>query len=665
MIKIIQSDEEELTLARKELAYQKDEREKRAAELVVANVELAFQQAEKEKRIEELSVANVELLFQNNEKEKRAAELVIANEELAFQNKEKEKRAEELTVANEKLLFQNKEKEKRAAELVIANEELAFQNKEKEKRAAELVIADIELAFQIKQKEKREIANKELEVFSNSLKLASQYSRSLIEASTDPLVTISLTGKITDVNEASVNVTGEPREKLIGTDFSDYFTEPKKAREGYKQVFKKGVVSDYSLTIRHKNGTLTDVLYNASVYKDDAGKVLGVFAAARDVTEQKILQKERAQTLSYAEGILGTMREPLLILDKQLRVKSANEAFYRTFSVKAKSTEGCLVYELKNRRWDTPQLREALEKILPQKSAFNDLEITFDFPGIGSNVMLFNGRRLIQSEKGEELILLAMQDITEQRVLQQRNDSFMSMASHELKTPVTTIKMLVQILQMQYEKTKDTTLVEYLATIGKQIEQLTKLVTDLLDVSKIKADKFKLEKKTFDFDALAKEIVQSCQLLSQQHTIIIQGKTKAHIKGDRDSVSRVFINLITNAIKYSPSANTIIVSLSQDEKDVCVGIKDFGIGIASDLQEKIFERFFQVGNDDGRSFAGLGIGLYISAAIVAQHHGRIWVESSKGMPTRPGDADRSRQGSTFLFQIPKLKPKEKKAHENS
>src|SRR5690349_363753 len=113
------------------------------------------------------------------------------------------------------------------------------------------------------------------------------YARSLIEASLDPLVTISPEGKITDVNEATVEITGVPREKLVGTDFSDYFTEPNKAREGYQQVFAEGFVTDYPLTIRHKDGRLTDVLYNASVYKDARGNVLGVFAAARDVTAQK------------------------------------------------------------------------------------------------------------------------------------------------------------------------------------------------------------------------------------------------------------------------------------------------------------------------------------------------------------------------------------------
>jgi PAS domain S-box-containing protein len=127
---------------------------------------------------------------------------------------------------------------------------------------------------------------------------AAQYARSLIESSLDPLVTISPAGKITDVNAAAMKVTGVPREKLIGSDFSDYFTEPEKAREGYKQVFANGFVSDYPLTIRHKDSHLTDVLYNASVYKDVRGSVLGVFAAARDVTAQKRAEAEVADQRS-------------------------------------------------------------------------------------------------------------------------------------------------------------------------------------------------------------------------------------------------------------------------------------------------------------------------------------------------------------------------------
>ena len=152
-------------------------------------------------------------------------------------------------------------------------------------------------------------------------KVASQYARSLIEASLDPLVTVSPEGKITDVNEGSNKVTGISREKLIGTDFSDYFTEPSKAREAYQQVFDKGFVTDYPLTIRHKDGRLTDVLYNASVYKDGRGNVLGVFAAARDVTAQKNAEAQVAeQRTQELERLAELERFKKLTVGRELKM---------------------------------------------------------------------------------------------------------------------------------------------------------------------------------------------------------------------------------------------------------------------------------------------------------------------------------------------------------
>ncbi|MHB1147151.1 MAG: PAS domain-containing hybrid sensor histidine kinase/response regulator [Lutibacter sp.] len=306
----------ELVIANKELAFQNDEKEKRAAELVIANEELAFQNHEKEKRAQELGVANKELAFQNNEKEKRAAELVIANGELAFQNEVKEKRAAELVIANEELAFQNVEKEKRAAELVIANEELIFQTKVKEKRAAELVLINEELASQNLEVAKQEITNKELEASNIEVKLDSQYSLSLIEASLDPLVTISSAGKITDMNEALTNITGLTREELTDTDFLDYFTEPQKARGVYQEVFAKGSVNNSPLTLRHKNGKLTDVLFNGSVYKDDKGNVEGVVIVARDVTEQKRIASELNEAMIFAEMATSIAEEAKIKAEK-------------------------------------------------------------------------------------------------------------------------------------------------------------------------------------------------------------------------------------------------------------------------------------------------------------------------------------------------------------
>jgi PAS domain S-box-containing protein len=240
----------------------------------------------KNKKTDELSIATKELVFQNEEKEKRAAELVIANKELVFQNNEKEKRAAELVIANKELAFQNNEKEKRAKELVIANKELAFQNEEKAKRAEELIIAN--------------------------------YARGLIEASRDPLFTISPQGKITDINEATVKVTGTSRKKLIGTNFFDYFTEPAKAREGYQQVFSKGFVADYPLTI--KDHKLTDVLFNGSVYKDDKGNVLGAVVVARDITEQKRIEKELTEAKVFAELATALAEEAKSKAESAMRV---------------------------------------------------------------------------------------------------------------------------------------------------------------------------------------------------------------------------------------------------------------------------------------------------------------------------------------------------------
>ncbi len=170
---------------------------------------------------------------------------------------------------------------------------------------------------------------------------SAQYARSLIEASLDPFVTINPEGKITDVNEAAVKVTGVPRSKLVGTDFSDYFTEPEEARRGYRRAFERGSVIDYPLTIRHKSGRLVDVLYNASVYRDSQGKVLGVFAAARDVTESKRVLSEYAETKNFLDNILeSSTKYSIISLDLDLRILSWNEGARRNYGYAAEEIIG-------------------------------------------------------------------------------------------------------------------------------------------------------------------------------------------------------------------------------------------------------------------------------------------------------------------------------------
>ncbi|KKU78355.1 MAG: Signal Transduction Histidine Kinase (STHK) with CheB and CheR activity, partial [Parcubacteria group bacterium GW2011_GWA2_47_7] len=588
--RLLQSEKGEALIL---LAIQDITEQKGASALRRANKELAFQNNEKEKRAAELLIANKELAFQNKEKAKRAAELLVANKELAFQNKEKEKRAAELLIAAKELAYQNKEKAKRAAELLIANKELAYQNKEKAKRAAELLIAAKELAYQNKEKEKRAA-----ELFF------ARYSRSLIEASLDPLLTINAKGKIMDVNKALTKVTGFSRKKLIGTDFARYFTQPSKARLGHAIAFKLGFVENYPLIMKHKNGKLTDVLYNASVYRDDKDKIMGVFAAARNVTEQKTLQRELEGALSFAEGILGTMREPLIVIDRQYRVQSANEAFCRTFGASAKEIEGMSFYELENKEWGTPKMREWLKKVYAQKKNIQDFEVDFNSPKLGKMTMSVNAHRLSPQGSGEELLLLVMENITERKFVQERTDTFMSMTSHELKTPATTIKMLAQILQKRFENDKDPVLVQYLGKMVDQVDHLAKLSSDLLDVSGIRAKKFAMTEERFDLAALAREVVENCRLLTKTHKILLHVGAPAWVKGDSERIGRVLINLIVNGIKYSPNADKVIVTLSVVHS------------------------------------TGLGLGLYISSTIIQRHGSRIEVESTPG------------RGSTFFFSLP-------------
>jgi PAS domain S-box-containing protein len=222
-----------------------------------------------------------------------------ANKELVLQKLEKEARASELLLANIELEFQSGEKTKRANELKIANEELNFQINEKRKRAEELSNVNAELNYEIKNKKLQEKKFKKLQESSNIFKMSSKYSRSLIEAIKDPIFAISPLGIITDINEATINVTEATRVDLIDSLFCDYFTEINNAKKCLKKVYEIGYVFDFPLTI--KDGKFTPVLLNGSVYKNDKGEVIGAVIVARDITERTVFEKQLIEAKENAE----------------------------------------------------------------------------------------------------------------------------------------------------------------------------------------------------------------------------------------------------------------------------------------------------------------------------------------------------------------------------
>ncbi len=236
-------------------------------------------------------------------------------------------------------------------------------------------------------------------------KQASEYARSLIEASLDPLVTISPEGKITDVNEATIKATGFVREKLIGTDFSDYFTEPEKAREGYQQVFEKGFVTDYPLTIKHKNGKLMDVLYNASVYRDSQGKVLGVFAAARDITAQK-------ESSQYARSLIEASVDPLVTISAEGKITDVNQA---TAEATGLTREDLIGTDFSMYFTEPDKAQKGYQQVF-EKGLVTDYPLTIRHKS-GKLIEVLYNASVYRDTKGEVLgVFAAARDITAQRI---------------------------------------------------------------------------------------------------------------------------------------------------------------------------------------------------------------------------------------------------------
>ena len=239
----------------------------------------------------------------------------------------------------------------------------------------------------------------------------------------------------------------------------------------------------------------------------------------------------------------------------------------------------------------------------------------------------------------------AKQEIQKRRKLEKQKDEFLRIAGHELKTPVTSIKAYTQVLLFASQKRGETEPLQQLRKLDAQIDKLTHLIGDLFDATKIEAGKMVLNVDEFSFDTLVEEVVEEIQFTTTTHTIHIEGKTEQMVTADRERTSQVIINLITNAIKYSPNANKVNIQLYSEPTQVQFSITDFGIGIPASKKEKIFERFFRVSGDKPGSFPGLGLGLYISSEIVHRQGGKIWFESKKD------------KGTTFSFTLPIKKQK--------
>ncbi|WP_029281737.1 cell wall metabolism sensor histidine kinase WalK [Pedobacter sp. R20-19] len=244
-----------------------------------------------------------------------------------------------------------------------------------------------------------------------------------------------------------------------------------------------------------------------------------------------------------------------------------------------------------------------------------------------------------QSRKLNEVQEKLLEEIEFRKQAENKKDEFISIASHELKTPLTSVKGYIQLLQRSLNKDDKTMAQSHLAKASVQLEKLNELIVDLLDISKIESGKMKFNMQHFCADNMVSNAIEMLQQSNPGFTINKLGKTNEDVYGDEMRLEQVVINFITNAIKYAPGTNQVNVTINIKDGSLYLAVKDFGIGISKEQQAKIFDKFYRVEEHSNR-FNGLGIGLYICSEIISRHGGKIGVNS---VPD---------EGSEFYFIIP-------------
>ena len=366
---------------------------------------------------------------------------------------------------------------------------------------------------------------------------------------------------------------------------------------------------------------------------------LETVAIARDKAEQAVTEAR-----AYAENIIETMREILLVLTDDLKVISANGSFYRTFKVKPEETEGRFIYDLGNRQWDIPKLRQLLEEILPRNNVFENYEIEHSFEAIGWKIMLLNARRLDTMQ----MILLAIEDITERKRLEgelkranelkiatEIKSKFTSMVSHELRSPLAAIKESINLVLEGLVGNITDEQKDLLGTAKKNADRLGRLINDVLDFQKIESGKMEFDIRENDINEVALEVCKAMNLLAGKKgldLVVDVDDDLPKICFDRDKIIQVIINLLNNAINFTEKGS-VSISTKQENNTAHITVKDTGQGIENEDIKKLFQAFGQLDTIRDKKKGGTGLGLAISKDIILAHRGKIWAESETGKGT--------------------------------
>ena len=497
------------------------------------------------------------------------------------------------------------------------------------------------------------------------------------------MVTISPEGKVTDVNEATETATGVPRSRLIGTDFSGYFTQPDLARDGYRRVLSEGLVRDYPLTIRHASGGTMDVLYNAVVYKSEAGAVQGIFAAARDVTERRRAEAELEKYRHHLEELVQQRTDQLeaansqlqalfdvanvgiLLLDKRGAVKRVNSTLSRWIGKDLPTNGerqpgdilGCVHAVGGQGTCGTTAhcagcpIRNAFESVLRTGQPVHDVETEAILSADGKEERLWLE---VSADPvtlgGKRHAILAMSNITVRKRAEdnlkltaeqlarsnEELEQFAYVASHDLQEPLRVVTGYVQLIERKYKDRLDADANQFFFFIVDGVARMQQLITDLLNYSRVGT-------RAAAFRRVNMQAVLDQALANLKPVIAESGATVTHdslptVEGDETQLVQVFQNLIGNGIKFHGDESPRIgVSVRRNGAGWEFAVRDNGIGIDKQYWEQIFVIFQRL--HTRQKYAGTGIGLAICKRIIERHRGRIWLDSEPG------------RGTTFYFTL--------------
>ncbi len=491
--------------------------------------------------------------------------------------------------------------------------------------------------------------NKEIEQANE--KLLNDYARSLIEASHDPLVTISTDGKIMDMNEAMVKVSESSREKLKGTNFKNYFTDKEKAKAVYESVFAKGFVTDFPLTML--NGKLTDVLFNGSVYKDAKGKVQGAVVVARDVTDQKKIEKNLVQSLKEVSDYKYALDASSIVevTDDKGIIKYVNENFCKisqysseeligkthsminSSSHTSKSMNDLWATissgkiwrdEIKNKKKDET-FYWVLTTIVP---FLNDAGKPYQFVAIRTDI---TQQKKIEQDLIEAKIKAEASSAVAEEAAKSKQQ-FLSNMSHEIRTPMNAIIGFTKVVLKTELNPKQK---EYISAIKMSGDALIVLINDILDLAKVDSGKMTFEKAPFKLALSIDAMLHLFETKIQEKNLILVKDYDKNIPnviiGDAIRLHQIILNLVGNAVKFTEyGIITVGVKLLEnDDEKVTIefSISDTGIGIKEEKLQSIFENFQQATAITSRLYGGSGLGLAIVKQLVDLQGGKVSVKS--------------------------------------